>query len=287
MRCLDQLDDAVFLAMDLEYLGAADLAWRYLDWYAEFAGDPVPPALHHHFLAYRAFVRAKVAFFRHCQGDPAAADTAVHHTDLALSHLRAGIVSLILVGGLPGTGKSTLSGGLADRARRRRDLHGPATEGTGRSITGRVRLRRLQAGIYSPQWTQRVYTEVLHRADELLRRGECVIVDASWTAQHHRSQARAVADHTRSRLAELCCSTSTDIAVDRIDDRIDMTSDADAAVRAAMQIAADPWPTATMIDTSGTVAASLEHAAQARRYLSHGVSWTTRFLGPIRPSVGA
>lgn len=263
LRWLDQLDDAAFLAMDLEYLGAPDLAWRYLDWYAEFAADPVPPALRHHFLAYRAFVRAKVACFRHCQGDPAAADAAVHHTDLALSHLRAGIVSLILVGGLPGTGKSTLSGELADRLgavvistdRLRKELAGVSPDASAAAD--------YQAGIYSPQWTQRVYTEVLHRADELLRRGECVIVDASWTSQHRRSQARAVADHTRSRLAELCCSTSADIAVDRIDDRIDTTSDADAAVRAAMQIAADPWPTATMIDTSGTVSAGLEHAARA------------------------
>ncbi len=37
------------------------------------------------------------------------------HADLALRHLRTGAVRLVLVGGLPGTGKSTVAGGLADR----------------------------------------------------------------------------------------------------------------------------------------------------------------------------
>src|SRR6185437_9115019 len=56
LRYLDGLDDAAFLAMDLEYRGAAQLAARFLDWYAEFAGDPAPPALRHHYVAYRAVV---------------------------------------------------------------------------------------------------------------------------------------------------------------------------------------------------------------------------------------
>ncbi|HET9118286.1 MAG TPA: gluconate kinase, partial [Pseudonocardiaceae bacterium] len=61
LRYLDGLDDAAFLAMDLEYHGAAELAARFLDWYAEFSGDPAPMALRHHYVAYRALVRAKVA----------------------------------------------------------------------------------------------------------------------------------------------------------------------------------------------------------------------------------
>ena len=48
LRWLDGLDDACFLAMDLERLGARDLAGRFISWYAEYSGDPgarvaVPP----------------------------------------------------------------------------------------------------------------------------------------------------------------------------------------------------------------------------------------------------
>lgn len=114
LRYLDGLDDIAFLAMDLERLGAPALAELLLDRYAEFSGDPAPPALREHFLAYRAFVRVKVACLRHAQGDPDAAEQARSYAVIALTHLRAGEVRLILVGGLPGTGKTTLAGGVAD-----------------------------------------------------------------------------------------------------------------------------------------------------------------------------
>ena len=64
LRYLDGLDDAAFLGMDLERLGAPDLAARFLGWYVEFAGDPAPPSLLRHYLAYRAYVRTKVACLR-------------------------------------------------------------------------------------------------------------------------------------------------------------------------------------------------------------------------------
>ncbi len=62
LRWLDGLDDAAFLAMDLERLGAAGLARRFVGWYAEYSGDPAPTSLRHHYVAYRAFVRAKWLF---------------------------------------------------------------------------------------------------------------------------------------------------------------------------------------------------------------------------------
>ncbi|TWE27972.1 aminoglycoside phosphotransferase family enzyme [Prauserella muralis] len=115
LRWLDGLDDIAFLAMDLERLGAPWLAERLLERYAEFAGDPAPASLRHHYVAYRAFVRAKVACLRATQGDADSAAEARDYARLALEHLRTGRPRLILVGGLPGTGKSTLAGGVADR----------------------------------------------------------------------------------------------------------------------------------------------------------------------------
>ena len=112
---VDVLDDVAFLAMDLERLGRPELGERLLAWYAEFSGWSQPPSLEHHYVAYRAYVRAKVACIRASQG---AEDSAVEARELAaltLRHLRAGEVSLVLVGGAPGTGKSTLSTALADR----------------------------------------------------------------------------------------------------------------------------------------------------------------------------
>jgi NAD(P)-dependent dehydrogenase (short-subunit alcohol dehydrogenase family) len=60
LRYLDGLDDAAFLGMDLGRLGAPDLAAKFLAWYVEFAGDPAPPSLLHHYLAYREVVMQRL-----------------------------------------------------------------------------------------------------------------------------------------------------------------------------------------------------------------------------------
>ena len=70
LRWVDGLDDAAFLAMDLERLGAPRLAEQFMGWYAEYSGDPAPTSLRHHYAAYRSLVRAKVDVLRAVQGDP-------------------------------------------------------------------------------------------------------------------------------------------------------------------------------------------------------------------------
>ena len=115
LRWVDGLDDAAFLAMDLERLGAPGLAEQFTGWYAEYSGDPAPTSLRHHYTAYRSLVRAKVDFLRAIQGDPEAAAVARQLLGMALKHLRAAVVTLVMVGGLPGTGKSALSAAIAGR----------------------------------------------------------------------------------------------------------------------------------------------------------------------------
>ena len=68
LRLGDVLADAAFLAMDLERLGRPELARLFLDAYAEFTAETHPPSLEHHYVAYRAFVRAKVECLRSAQG---------------------------------------------------------------------------------------------------------------------------------------------------------------------------------------------------------------------------
>ncbi len=137
LRWLDGLDDAAFLAMDLERLGAPDLARHFTDWYAEYSGDPAPASLRHHYVAYRALVRAKIARIRAAQDEPAAGCEAQQLADIALRHLRAGAVTLVLVGGLPGTGKSTLAGRAGGPARLDGPEQRPDQEGARRDRAGR------------------------------------------------------------------------------------------------------------------------------------------------------
>jgi aminoglycoside phosphotransferase family enzyme/predicted kinase len=263
LRAVDGLDDIAFLAMDLERLGAPELSAALLDGYIEYSGDPAPTALREHYLAYRAFVRVKVACLRHGQGDVTAVAEARQYADIALHHLRNGQVRLVLVGGLPGTGKTTLAGAIADKLgavllstdRLRKELaelmpdeHAPAP---------------YRGGIYTAEHTEATYHDLLSRAEKLLALGESVVLDASWTTQSHRDRAEAVATRTHSRLVPLLCQAPSAITNARLRTRTGTLSDADPVVAAHMAAEMDPWPQATVVSTADSPADSLTQASTA------------------------
>ncbi len=266
LRYGDVLADVAFLAMDLERLGAPELAERFLGWYREFSGEAHPQTLAHHYIAYRAHVRAKVACLRADQGDDTAAARAQELLQLALDHLERGRVTLTLVGGLPGTGKSTLAGDLADRLgwtvlrsdELRKDLAGLGhTARTGAAY---------REDLYSDASTTATYRTLLDRAGALLELGEPVILDASWGASRWRDEARALARNTRSDVVELRCEAPTDVARARLAARghaDNDASDATSAVAAQMAVDVDSWPTATTIDTSSSRESALSAATHA------------------------
>jgi len=253
LRWLDGLDDVCFLAMDLERLGAPELARRFTSWYAEYSGDPAPASLRHHYVAYRAFVRAMVACLRGRQGDVRAAAQAWQLAGMTLRHLRAGAVTLVLAGGLPGTGKTTLAGALADRLgftvlssdRIRKELAGVPAEQDCPAPWG--------TGIYTAAWTERVYAELLGRAGRLLGLGESVIVDASFISPAQRAAATAAAAAAHADLVQLRCTATAEVTAQRLAARTAHAcdaSDADAGIARQMAAAAAPWPDAVTIDTS-------------------------------------
>lgn len=270
LRWLDGLDDAAFLAMDLEQLGAPALAEQFLANYADYSGDPAPASLRHHYVAYRAFVRVKIACLRVVQGDPAAGFEARHLAEVTLRHLRAGAVTLALVGGLPGAGKSALAGAVADRLgftvlnsdRIRKELAGLPAEASARAPYG--------TGIYTAQWAERTYAELLHRAAVLLAHGESVLADASFISAPQRAAAAVAAAGASADLVQLRCAASRELAARRMSARTGAVSDADQAIAAKMAAVAEPWPDATVIDTeaggtAGVPGESLEQALEAIR----------------------
>jgi uncharacterized protein len=272
LRYGDVLADVAFLAMDLERLGHPELATRFLAAYREHADDTWPVSLAHHHIAYRAHVRAKVSAIRAAQGDERSIEAARQHLSMTHDHLEAGRVRLVLVGGLPGTGKSTLSDDLGDTLRAtvlrsdeiRKELAGlPATSPTGAPFG---------EGIYSAQATAATYEALLERAGVALEQGETVILDASWTDDAWRARARDLAQRTHADLVELNCQTPADLAADRLRRRAARrdpvagngdASDATPEIAEQMAQTAAPWPSATPIDTSSTSDAALA-AALAR-----------------------
>jgi aminoglycoside phosphotransferase family enzyme/predicted kinase len=253
LRYGDAVLDLAFLAMDFERLGVIDAARTLLDAYAVHAHDHPPVSLVHHYIAYRALVRAKVTALRHEQGDADSRAAALGFLAQVERNLDRGRVRLVLVGGVAATGMSTLSRAVGRHLGAtvlrsdviRKELAGMApTERTGDGVG---------SGLYSAESTEVTYRELCRRAAELLARGESVVLDATWLAEEHRGAAREVAASTTADLIEVECTADREVLVQRIESRTargDDASDATHAVLDEQLRRRNDWPDAVVVDTT-------------------------------------
>lgn len=263
LRYVDVVDDAAFLAMDLEFLGRPDLAAMFLRTYVRLAEDDSPPALGDFYVAYRAVVRAKVDCVRHTQGSAGAAADAEHHLRIALDHLRAGAVRLVLVGGGPGTGKTTLARSLAERI----GAQVISTDDVRAELVGQGQISgtpgALDEGLYTRENVDAVYDAVLRRAHLALCEGNTVILDGTWRDPRHRERARQLVAESGAMMFEFACTASLDTTVDRIRSRTGTTSQVTAEIATALaERTEDSWAGAHRIDTTVALADSVAQAQE-------------------------
>lgn len=262
LRYVDGIDDAAFLAMDLEFLGRKDLGDYFLDEYSRLARDTAPRSLRDFYIAYRAVVRAKTDCIRVAQGHPDAVANAHRHIDIALEHLRAGTVRLVVVGGGPGTGKTTLARALAEQIGaqvistddvRRQLQQAGAISGTAGD---------LDEGLYTTENVTAVYDEVLRRAHLYVCGGQSVILDGTWRDARQRERARTLARETATPIVEFTCSAPLEEASARIRKRPETTSDATPQIAAALAEHSGAPQAGHLIDTSRPLADSIAEVEQ-------------------------
>jgi aminoglycoside phosphotransferase family enzyme len=189
LRWIDVISEIAFMVMDLDHRDQPALASRFLNAWLEHSGDYAGLSLLRFYLVYRAMVRAKVDCLRAHQPDVDAGERAgimedYHaYLELAGHYTRQKPPALLLMHGLSGSGKSTISRFLLEglpavRVRsdvERKRLYGLA--GDAQSGAG------IDGGIYDHSATERTYRKLAALAGTVLDAGYSVIVDATFLQQ--------------------------------------------------------------------------------------------------------
>jgi aminoglycoside phosphotransferase family enzyme/predicted kinase len=237
-RYADPVADMAFLAMDLAAYGRRDLAAAFADAYFEASGDEDGRALLPFYTAYRAAVRGKVEGIEATGPDvpeherAEALRRARAHWLLALGELEepARRPCLVLVGGLPGMGKST----LARELERQAGFRVVSSDAVRKELAGLAASDRASApfgeGLYTAEWNDRTYAECLRRVLALLFAGERVVVDASFREERRRRAFLVAARELAVPSFMLLCTADSRTALRRIAERSEDASDADASV---------------------------------------------------------
>ncbi len=260
-RFADPVADMAFLAMDLAAQGRRDLAAAFVEEYLRASGDEEGRALVPFYTAYRSAVRAKVRAIVLDEPEvpppqrDAALEKARGHWLLALGELEepGRRPCLVLVGGLPGSGKSTLSRGLAERA----GFEWVRSDVVRKELAG-VSGSSGRAGgeIYSPEWTERTYRACLERAGRLLFEGGRVVVDATFREERRRRDFMEMAARWSVPALFFACQSSPKIVRERLLKRRGDVSDADWSVYQEMATSWEvPGPSTArvqrIVDTGG------------------------------------
>jgi len=266
LRVADILSDVAFLAMDLERQAGRQASRKLMQDWGEFTGEHHPSPLAHFYVAYRAHVRAKVAAIRAAQGDQRAVMEARHYHDRCLQHLEFATIRVVMIGGGPGTGKSTVANGVAQAiggAWLRADEIRKDIAGVGHDEHA---FAEPDGGIYSPEMSERTRGELRHQAEELLRRGVSVVLDSTWQSAADRIAVRELAEAAGAELTELRTELPPALAKERIARRLASLyepSDATPDLVDAIGDRFDPWPEAATVDTSTSIDASIAAALEA------------------------
>ena len=226
---VDVLYDLAFLLMDLWHRGFPELASlvanRYLDETDNEDGFALLPFL----MAIRAAVRAHVTATQIEEGsDPSESlhAEARAYFDLAAELLKEHPPRLIAIGGLSGSGKTTVAEALAahvaappgarivESDRIRKALHGVPAE------------TRLPDKAYRPEVSEQVYREMARRTDLILAEGGSVVADAVYDRPHDRARIEQAAIRLQAPFLGVWLDASTDVLWQRVDQRRGGPSDA-------------------------------------------------------------
>jgi aminoglycoside phosphotransferase family enzyme/predicted kinase len=224
LATIDVLYDVSFLLMDLWRVGAfgsANMAFnRYLDARDETDGLRLLPF----FMALRAAIRA------HVEASQQNADRARLYFDLAQTLLTPGKGAVIAVGGLSGSGKSSVAAAIAPRIGCPPGARVVNSDRIRKRLFGVEPTARLPQEAYASAVSAKVYSEMFDVAARTAALGWPVVVDAVFDRAQDREAIRDAAARARAPFFGVWLDLDLDRRAARVDSRVNDVSDATRAV---------------------------------------------------------
>jgi uncharacterized protein len=194
----DVASEVAFLASDLDWRGRPDLAWSWVEAYVAASGDEGLRAALPFYKCYRAFVRGKVEALAQqsvasVEGRCKHGRAAREHFELAEWYTLRFPPTLFVTCGQVGSGKTTLARGAASIL----GLPLLSSDVVRKQLAGvdprDRRPAQLDGGLYRPELVRSTYDELFRLAGDLLRRGQSVILDATFGRAAERQRAAQLA----------------------------------------------------------------------------------------------
>ncbi|KUF11826.1 AAA family ATPase [Pseudoponticoccus marisrubri] len=264
----DVLYDLAFLLMDLLHRGLGMAANAVLNSYVSRAGRPAHLdglAALPLFLSVRAAISAMVAVqtARARGGDEDLPEQARRYLQESGTALHPVPPRLVAIGGLSGTGKTTLARALAPALGRAPGAVHLRSDVIRKALHGVDPLTRLPEDAYTPGMTAQVYAAMEDGARAALAAGQSVIVDAVFLKPTERASLATVADETGATFAGLWLEAPEPVLLQRVTGRRGDASDADARIvrmQTGLPRGALDWRS---IDASGGAEATRTAACEA------------------------
>ena len=226
---VDILYDLAFLLMDLWHRGHPQFANLVMNRYLDESDDQSGFNLLPFFMAVRAAVRAHVTATQVEEGSGRSGKLvaeAYSYFEMARSLLDAKPAQLVAIGGLSGSGKTTVAEVLAPKIgtppgarivesdRIRKAMHGVPAE------------TRLPATAYRPAVSERVYREMTWRAGVVLAGGGSVVADAVFDNRSNRDLIEKAACDFGVSFTGVWLDADPDLLRRRVSGRTEGPSDA-------------------------------------------------------------
>jgi len=210
----------------LDFHNREDLSKYFVEKYIEYSKDYGIKKLLDFYKCYRAYVRGKVNNFK--LNDKNISDKekiesereAKKYFDLAFSYSKRLSPKLVIMCGLTGSGKSNVSKNIAKIIKGKIIRSDVVRKELGGISSSEHKFDDYKSGLYSKEFTDKTYIEMINISRETLSKGISCVIDATFSKKKYRKEASNLAKEFNLPFFIVECTCPEHVIKNRLEKRI-------------------------------------------------------------------